>query len=107
MGRTEFVGPVQPAFSIVQRSGEPVESADGVVSDNGLVLGTYLHGIFDNDEFRRSVLDALRLRKGLPALSGGSPKYSEQKEAAYDRLADLVRANLDMAAIRRVMGLPL
>lgn len=30
-----------------------------------------------------------------------------KKEAAYDRLADLVRANLDMAAIRRVMGLPL
>ena len=81
---------------------------EAVVSvKNKNVYGTYLHGIFDNDEFRRSVLDALRLRKGLPALSGGSPKYSEQKEAAYDRLADLVRANLDMAAIRRVMGLPL
>ncbi len=107
MGRTEFVGPVFPAFAITRRSGEPVDFADGVVSENGLVLGTYIHGIFDNDEFRRSLLDALRLRKGLPALAGQTLTYSAQKEAAYDRLADLVRANLDMAAIRRAMGLAL
>jgi cobyric acid synthase len=51
------------------------------------------------------VLDALRLKKSLPVFAGASVSYSAQKEAAYDRLAELVRANLDMDLLRRVMGL--
>ena len=105
MGRTEFIGPVSPAFKIVQRSGEIVAFDDGFVSPDGLVMGTYIHGIFENDGYRRSLLDALRLRKGLPVLAGEVVSYLERKEAAYDRLADLVRENLDMEHVRRVMGL--
>ena len=78
---------------------------DGVVSADGLVMGTYIHGIFENDGYRRALLDALRSRKGLPAIAGETVSYMERKEAAYDRLAELVRANLDMAHVRRVMGL--
>ncbi|HWR28532.1 MAG TPA: cobyric acid synthase [Negativicutes bacterium] len=105
MGRTEFVGPVFPAFSILQRSGQPVAFDDGFVSADGLVMGTYIHGIFENDGYRRSLLDALRVRKGLPPLAGEVVSYLDRKEAAYNKLADLVRANLDMEHVRRVMGL--
>ena len=28
-------------------------------------MGTYIHGVFDNDEFRRFIINQLRLRKGL------------------------------------------
>ena len=105
MGRTEFTGPVSPAFTIVQRSGETVAFEDGCVSADGLVMGTYIHGIFENDGYRRSLLDALRQRKGLPVLAGEAVSYLERKEAAYNRLADIVRANLDMEHVRRVMGL--
>ncbi len=105
MGQTEFIDPVEPAFSIIGRSGQAVDFADGVVSADGLVMGTYIHGVFDNDRFRRAVLDALRLKKGLPVFAGATVSYSAQKEAAYDRLAELVRANLDMDHVRRVMGL--
>jgi adenosylcobyric acid synthase len=106
MGRTEFAGPVTPAFLIVQRSGEPVEFDEGFVSEDRRVMGTYMHGIFDNDDFRRSLLDALRRRKGLPELNRSEViSYKAGKEAAYDRLAELVRSNLDMDYVRRVMGL--
>lgn len=105
MGRTEFTGPVSPAFVISQRSGRTVAFDDGVVSADGLVMGTYIHGIFENDGYRRTLLDALRIRKGLPAFAGETLSYSASKEAAYDRLAYIVRANLDMAIIRHVMGL--
>ena len=105
MGRTEFIGPVSPAFVISQRSGQVVAFDDGFVSADGLVMGTYIHGIFENDGYRRALLDAARSRKGLPAIAGETVSYMERKEAAYDRLAELVRANLDMAHVRRVMGL--
>lgn len=103
MGRTEFLSTVRPAFRITARSGEVTAAEDGVVSENGLVLGTYIHGIFDNDDFRRAVVDALRKRKGLAPLAGGG-SVRRQKEQNYDRLAGVVRSSLDMELIYRLIG---
>ena len=106
MGRTEFTGQAAPAFAIRERSGGATVVDDGFVSADGLVLGTYIHGIFDNDDWRRAVLDALRRRKGLPALeSSGLMSHRLRKEAAYDRLAEVVRQNLDMQYVYKVTGL--
>jgi len=44
---------------------EPAFGDDGSVSDNGLVIGTYLHGLFENDNFRNSLLGYLYDQKGL------------------------------------------
>ena len=70
---------------------------------DGRVFGTYIHGIFDHDEFRRSLLNALRLAKGLPALKNTRNVYAE-KQRSYDALADTVRAHLDMEKLREIMG---
>jgi adenosylcobyric acid synthase len=105
MGRTEFFAPVSPAFTITGRSGNPVSERDGAVRGDGLVLGTYLHGIFDNDAFRRAVVGALRARKGLAPLAAGTDTRS-QKERSYDRLAAHVRAHLDMDLVYRILSAP-
>ena len=44
-------------------------SFDGAISAEGKIWGTYLHGIFDADEFRRWFIDHLRRRRGLPPRS--------------------------------------
>lgn len=80
------------------------EILDGAVSENGLVFGTYLHGIFDSDCFRRAFLNQLRQRKGLPPLALQSSFWAEQ-EKAFDELAEVVRKNLDMAYIYRLLGI--
>jgi adenosylcobyric acid synthase len=103
MGRTEFSTPVSPAFRIMSRSGEPVAYNDGGVSADGLVMGTYIHGIFDNDSFRRAVINALRQRKGLAPLTAVLSARA-RKEAAYDRLAATVRQNMDMELIYRLLA---
>jgi len=103
MGRTEFFSPVRPAFTITCRSGQAAAHDDGVVRPDGLVMGTYIHGIFDNDGFRRAVVNALRQRKGLTPLAAGM-STRQRKEAAYDRLADVVRGSLDMELIYRILG---
>ncbi len=59
-----------------------------------MVWGTYLHGVFDADPFRRAFLDRLRTRKGLAPL--GAVQVVHDVDAALDRLADAVRASLDM-----------
>ncbi len=73
-------------------------------SRKGNCWGTYLHGIFDNNEFRRCLLNGIRESKGLPNLSTGAD-YAAMKEKAIDNLADMVRKHLDIDFIMRSMAL--
>ena len=45
--------------------GEPAFGDDGCVSMDGLVIGTYLHGLFDNENIRNSFLSYLYMKKGM------------------------------------------
>jgi len=67
------------------------------------VWGTYLHGLFDADEFRRRFLDDLRERKGLARL--GRARRSSSLEPSLDALAKVFRECVDVPAIYRLMGL--
>jgi adenosylcobyric acid synthase len=73
-------------------------------SARGNCWGTYLHGIFENDGFRRGLLNRLRERKGLPRLST-VVSYGLLRDQALDRVAALIREHVDMAFIRRILAL--
>ena len=75
----------------------------GMSANDGLIWGTYLHGVFDADEFRRWFIDQLRVRRGLSALGQVCAVYD--LEPAFDRLADVVRESIDLDEIYRIMGL--
>ena len=77
MGETLLGEGVSPFARVVSRSGEKVDVLDGAVSTDGRIMGTYLHGIFDNDGFRAALLNRLRRQKGLstvtPVTTGDDP----------------------------------
>jgi len=98
MGETVFTKTVRPFV----RVHEPEERDDGIVSGDGKIAGTYLHGLFDHDGFRRQLLNALRRKKGWRPLETRRC-VAREKEAAYDRLAASVREHLDMNRLRRIM----
>ena len=95
--------PSQP-FHISRRGMKEVSVHDGyaVKQESSEVLGSYIHGILDNDEFRRFLINGLREKKGLEALPLQF-RYFEHKEAAYERLADVVEKHLDMEYIEKVL----
>ena len=102
MGETVLTGSAQSLFNIVRRSNAPVDLQDGFINDKHHVFGTYCHGIFDNDHLRRSVINALRKRKGLLPLDVKF-KYREYKEAEFDRLAAIVRKHFDMKKFYEIL----
>jgi adenosylcobyric acid synthase len=102
MGRSEYTKAAPSAFWLDRGEGET--AADGAVRADGLVMGTYLHGLFDNDPFRHALIDKLRANKGLSAVQGRL-SAAERKERAYGRLADAARARLDLERIYALMGL--
>ncbi len=97
-GRTDAQGEgTQPLFT--RQDGQVV----GLAGGDGSVWGTYLHGVFDADGFRRWFIDRLRVRRGMSPVGKIEARYDI--EPALDRLADVVRRSVDLKAIYRVMGL--
>ncbi|WP_277752591.1 cobyric acid synthase [Pseudodesulfovibrio senegalensis] len=69
---------------------------------DGRVWGTYLHGLFDSDDFRRWFVDQLRMDKGLEPLEHVQTTFNI--EAGLDHLASVVRESLDMDQIYNALG---
>lgn len=102
MGRTEFTAPVRHPFHLTRQGENAVNIWDGALSEDGRIFGTYLHGVFDHDGFRRQFLNVLRLHRGLRPLPVQRNRHLE-KERAYDRLAETVRKSLDMEKLAAIM----
>lgn len=104
MGHTEFTNQFDAhPFTIIQRRNEECSSVEGCGRADGMVIGTYIHGVFDEDAFRRKLLNVMRKKKGLEPLAVTRNLLAE-KQVAYEHLADVVEENLDMAKLREIMG---
>ncbi len=101
-GRTQVLRGCKPVFEISKRQGKKAKGLDGAISKDGRIWGTYLHGVFDEDNFRRSFLNKLRLKNGWPPLDR-AVSFNQDKE--FDKLAGLVRENIDMGLLYEIVGL--
>ncbi|SHJ58689.1 cobyric acid synthase [Hespellia stercorisuis] len=63
------------------------------------VFGTYIHGIFDHGAIAQTIIRELAGRKGIQIETSGLMNYEEFKELQYDKLAEGLRASLDMDKI--------
>lgn len=102
MGETDSRKNISPFARIIKRNNKGVEVADGFML-NEKVWGTYIHGIFDNDNFRKAFLDRLRSKLGLSA--GPLVKYRELAGAALDELASRVEEAIDIEKIFEIAGI--
>lgn len=92
-GITTYHTPYQPLVHLPQ-------GRDGAISGDGLILGTYLHGIFTST----AACQALLTWAGLDA-PVEIPDYQTSCNTAIDRLADCVEQYLDTAQLNRLLDL--
>ncbi|MFY9268957.1 MAG: cobyric acid synthase [Candidatus Manganitrophaceae bacterium] len=91
----------RPCFVPEEPAGDGIPL--GWENETGRLWGTYLHGLFDDDLFRRWFIDRVRESKGLPPLKEIQATYDV--EANIQRLADVVRKELDMPSIYDLLGM--
>ena len=75
---------------------------DALSNEDGTVLGSYLHGIFDTAGFAEAMIRRLMAEKGME-YGEWSFDLEAHKEQEYDRLADLVRRSFDMKKIYEIL----
>ena len=78
------------------------EEVDGAVSKDSKVIGTYFHGIFDNEEFTLRYLNKVRKYFNI-AEEKESFNYRKYKNEQYAKLACIVRESLDMKKIHSIL----
>lgn len=103
MGETKLLNKAASFAILKKRNDTLAETVDGVISEDGLVFGTYIHGIFDNGAFTRSFLNKIRISKGLQPIDEEPVDYFLYKNDQYDKLAQIVRENLDMSKIYSIV----
>ena len=96
MGTTENLGEAIPMITLEDGR------TDAYMTKDGRVWGSYLHGIFDNEDLVFALVQDIMKEKGInPAENHLS--IAEYKEIQYNKLADLIRNSLDMDAIYKVL----
>ena len=74
------------------------------VVNAGNVYGSYIHGIFDEQEISDAVVQAVCARKGIAFDPSDGMDITAYKNRQYDLLADAVRSNLDMDFVYKIIG---
>jgi len=92
MGVTTADGAARPLLQVEGR-------AEGCVSPDGRVWGTYVHGLFESGAGRHRVLEWAR---GAGASAATSLDHRVLREAAYERLADTLAASIDPRLLREL-----
>ena len=100
-GLSGYKGRLKPFFEIIERDGKKTSDFDGLRTDDGRISGTYIHGLFDTDAFRRDYLNMIRQSKGWQPLP---QKIHFDPDKEFDKLADLLRRNIDMKSLYELTG---
>lgn len=72
---------------------------EGAVSEDGQIIGCYVHGLFSDDAFRHDFL------RRLGARETATVAYERQVEMTLDRLADHLDNHLDVQTLMTIAGL--
>ena len=96
MGKTDNLGEAVPFIDLEDGR------IDGYMTRDGRIWGSYLHGIFDNEELVFGLVNDIMKEKGIDP-ADNQLSIAEYKKIQYDKLADLIRNNLDMEQIYSIL----
>ena len=73
---------------------------DGLAENN--ILGTYIHGIFDEGDVVKRIIDKLKLEKGIDTVTE-EKDINELKNKEYEKLADMLMNYLNIPKIYEIL----
>ena len=68
-------------------------------NEKGSIAGSYLHGIFDNDQWRINYLNLIREKKGIQILDKKHKPYKIKREAIINNLSDQFKKHINIESL--------
>lgn len=76
----------------------------GSINENGTVIGTYLHGIFDSDNFNKNLIKFICDNHNIQGVDlKNKESYKEYKSKEYDKIAKILEENIDVKKIENII----
>ena len=88
-----------PLFKVTERNQDPCRDEDGCVSADSKIMGTYIHGLFNNPGILKSWLDHIGLNGVDVSHIGGI----EARNREYDLLAQHFQKHVDVESIVKLV----
>ena len=87
-------------FQIITRNLVPASDEDGCMIENARVIGTYIHGIFDNPEIAALWLASI----GLKHVKTAELEGLDARDKEYDLLAQYFETHIDTQSITEIIS---
>lgn len=101
MGTTAWEEGGKNILALQEDTMERTNKSDGAAKGN--VMGCYVHGVFDRPEAAGAFVKVLLRQKGMAPDAVIPVDLAKHKEQQYDKLADIIRKNLDMNAVYEIL----
>jgi adenosylcobyric acid synthase len=88
-------------FQIISRNLVPISGEDGCITEDARIIGTYIHGIFDNPEIAALWLTSI----GLKHIKTAELEGLDARDKEYDLLAQYFEAHIDTQNITEILDL--
>ncbi len=98
-GRPEVGRALPPWFDLEREAGTEPE---GIADEEAGLWATSLHGLFEEDSFRRWFLGAVAARRDRE-FHAGALSFGEARDRQIDRMADLLARELDLDQLCRLI----
>ena len=93
--------------SVLGKGAQPwlrtTEGTDGIMNAGGNVLGSYLHGIFDDGKLFAAMASRIREQRGETGKESIPVSFEAFREKEFNRIAAIVRSSVDMEKIYGIM----
>jgi adenosylcobyric acid synthase len=99
MGQTEIKG-AGTFFEIIERNSKPTRDKDGCVSADDRIMGTYIHGVFDNPKIISRWLN----RIGASAIVTSDLEGHQTRDKEYNLLAEHFETHIDTRSIMKMIS---
>jgi len=104
MGEIKFLSQVYPIFESIINSNETVLSPVGITNDLQTIIGTFIHGLFENDGFRDKLISLLLKKKNYREDLSKNYQFKNTINENLNKLAYEVEKNIDINTILKIIG---
>jgi adenosylcobyric acid synthase len=98
VGVTHMREGASPFARLQRQKSADADVIDGAQSSGGRIVGTYLHGLFDDDAWRHAFIAAARTACGL-APAAEVAFVARERDGRFDRIAAIVEQSCDVDAM--------
>ncbi len=105
MGKVILEPGINVFLKIINKENNSQNQYIGAINEQKNVMGTFLHGFWDNDEFREKFIEFLYSRKNIKRSKFKKEGYRELIEKNIKRLTKVVKESLDFKKILKLIGM--